>query len=196
MEKRRRARINQSLAILKALILEATKATNTKSGDAHQPKHTKLEKADILELTVRHFQKHRHIDSDGNKSHFRNLYLWPENRHIFRFGAHCYLFLYFFWCLLLLLLLNGIVTDKYKAGYVDCAKEVARYLSTPEPPPLPSVPSLGDNGCKTRLLRHLDQCIAEIETEICPRLNPLPAAAGKPPTTPKGKNAPINDKPT
>lgn len=65
MEKRRRARINQSLAILKALILESTKANSAKTGDAHQPKHTKLEKADILELTVRHFQKHRHIDSEG-----------------------------------------------------------------------------------------------------------------------------------
>lgn len=133
MEKRRRARINQSLAILKALILESTKANSAKSGDAHQPKHTKLEKADILELTVRHFQKHRHIDSEA--------------------------------------------TDKYKAGYADCAREVARYLSTPEPPPLPSVPSLADNGCKTRLLRHLDQCIAEIETEICPRLDPATTVA-------------------
>lgn len=67
MEKRRRARINQSLAILKALILESTKANNNKTGE-HQPKHTKLEKADILELTVRHFQKHRHIDNEGTIS--------------------------------------------------------------------------------------------------------------------------------
>lgn len=70
MEKRRRARINQSLAILKALILESTKANSSKTGDAHQPKHTKLEKADILELTVRHFQKHRNIDNEGNKIYF------------------------------------------------------------------------------------------------------------------------------
>lgn len=69
-------------------------------------------------------------------------------------------------------LFRWIATDKYRAGYADCAREVARYLSTPEPPPLPSVPSLADNGCKTRLLRHLDQCIAEIETEICPRILP------------------------
>ncbi|KAF2898802.1 hypothetical protein ILUMI_07366 [Ignelater luminosus] len=57
MEKRRRARINQSLAALKALILDTAKAENTK--------HSKLEKADILELTVRHFQRHRSLDTQG-----------------------------------------------------------------------------------------------------------------------------------
>lgn len=85
---------------------------------------------------------------------------------------------------------KNVATDKYKAGYADCSREVARYLSTPEPPPLPSVPSLADNGCKTRLLRHLDQCIAEIETEICPRLDPaIPVVAS---TTDKST---ISDKP-
>jgi Helix-loop-helix DNA-binding domain len=63
MEKRRRARINQSLAILKALILESN-AKNTKTQDG-QSKHSKLEKADILELTVRHFQRHRNLDNPG-----------------------------------------------------------------------------------------------------------------------------------
>lgn len=124
MEKRRRARINQSLAILKALILESTTKTNNNKTDG-QPKHTKLEKADILELTVRHFQRHRNLDNPA--------------------------------------------IDKYRSGYTDCAREVARYLATPEPPPLPSVPTLTDAGSKARLLRHLDQCIAEIDTEICPR---------------------------
>lgn len=72
MEKRRRARINQSLAVLKALILESTKNKNTgKGSDTHQPKHTKLEKADILELTVRHFQKHRHLDNPGTLANQR-----------------------------------------------------------------------------------------------------------------------------
>jgi Hairy Orange len=61
--------------------------------------------------------------------------------------------------------------DKYRAGYSDCAREVARYLATPEPPPLPSVPTLSDSGSKGRLLRHLDACIAEINIEICPILN-------------------------
>ncbi|EAT36910.1 AAEL011056-PA, partial [Aedes aegypti] len=124
MEKRRRARINQSLAILKALILEST--VKTKSGDG-QTKHSKLEKADILELTVRHFQRHRNLDNPA--------------------------------------------IDKYRAGYTDCAREVARYLATPEPPPLPSVPTLTDAGSKARLLRHLDNCIAEIDTEICPKVS-------------------------
>lgn len=64
MEKRRRARINQSLAILKALILESTKSTS--KGTDGQTKHTKLEKADILELTVRHFQRHRNLDDPGD----------------------------------------------------------------------------------------------------------------------------------
>lgn len=68
MEKRRRARINQSLAVLKALILEAA---NQRSGSAvgangtAGAKHAKLEKADILELTVRHFQRHRNLDNPG-----------------------------------------------------------------------------------------------------------------------------------
>lgn len=66
------------------------------------------------------------------------------------------------------MLIHFIVIDKYRAGYSDCAREVARYLATPEPPPLPTVPSLTDAGCKARLLRHLDTCIAEIDKEICP----------------------------
>ncbi|XP_032592065.1 protein hairy [Drosophila grimshawi] len=123
MEKRRRARINQSLAILKALILESTKHQNAKNGDG-QAKHTKLEKADILELTVRHFQRHRNLDDP--------------------------------------------TVNKYRSGYTDCAREVARYLATPEPPPMGNMPTLSEPGSKARLLRHLDQCIAEIDVEICP----------------------------
>ncbi|EDV31154.1 uncharacterized protein Dana_GF14690 [Drosophila ananassae] len=123
MEKRRRARINQSLAILKALILESTKSQNAKNGEG-QAKHTKLEKADILELTVRHFQRHRNLDDPS--------------------------------------------VNKYRAGYTDCAREVARYLATPEPPPMGTMPTLAEPGSKARLLRHLDQCIAEIDVEICP----------------------------
>lgn len=121
MEKRRRARINQSLQILKAMIVEANTKNVNKSGDGQQ-KHNKLEKADILEITVRHFQRHRNLDN-------------PE-------------------------------VNKYRAGYADCAREVSRYLATPEPPPFPSVPSLADPGAKSRLLKHLEACVGEIDVEI------------------------------
>ncbi|XP_048361462.1 transcription factor HES-1 [Sphaerodactylus townsendi] len=48
MEKRRRARINESLAQLKSLILDALKKDSSR--------HSKLEKADILEMTVKHLR--------------------------------------------------------------------------------------------------------------------------------------------
>ncbi|KYO40000.1 transcription factor HES-1 isoform X2 [Alligator mississippiensis] len=48
MEKRRRARINESLGQLKALILDALKKDSSR--------HSKLEKADILEMTVKHLR--------------------------------------------------------------------------------------------------------------------------------------------
>lgn len=56
--------------------------------------------------------------------------------------------------------------NKYRAGYSDCAREVARYLATPEPLPSATVPSLNDPGSKSRLLRHLDACLLEIDSEI------------------------------
>ncbi|XP_061696315.1 transcription factor HES-1-like [Syngnathoides biaculeatus] len=48
MEKRRRARINESLGHLKTLILDALKKDSSR--------HSKLEKADILEMTVKHLR--------------------------------------------------------------------------------------------------------------------------------------------
>ncbi|XP_071805971.1 uncharacterized protein [Asterias amurensis] len=48
MEKRRRARINESLLQLKSLVLDGLNKNN--------PRHSKLEKADILEMTVRYLR--------------------------------------------------------------------------------------------------------------------------------------------
>ncbi|XP_057653008.1 transcription factor HES-4-B-like [Diorhabda carinulata] len=110
MEKRRRARINQSLAALKTLILDSAKADNTK--------HSKLEKADILELTVRHFQRHRSLDAKG--------------------------------------------VNRYKCGYADCVKEVQRYLETPDAQTMTVI----DTGVRQRLLRHLDNCVAEVDVDV------------------------------
>ncbi|KAJ9589688.1 hypothetical protein L9F63_017094 [Diploptera punctata] len=67
MEKKRRARINQSLNELKKLILDDS--TSNKEGS----KPAKLEKADILELTVQHLQKlHKEKDSDHLLSSLQN----------------------------------------------------------------------------------------------------------------------------
>ncbi|XP_065163640.1 transcription factor HES-1-like [Atheta coriaria] len=110
MEKRRRARINQSLAALKTLILDTAKADNTK--------HSKLEKADILELTVRHFQRHRSLDTVG--------------------------------------------VHHYRAGYADCVKEVQRYLETPDAQTM----MVMESGVRQRLLRHLENCISEVDTDL------------------------------
>ncbi|XP_039278999.1 protein hairy [Nilaparvata lugens] len=123
MEKRRRARINQSLALLKTLILDSAKSENTK--------HSKLEKADILELTVRHLQRQKTLGS--------------------------------------------AVLDKYRAGYQECAKEVTRFLDTPElhlgvTPNLSIKPGsphqLIDPTMKQRLLRHLESCVSEIDLDF------------------------------
>ncbi|CAG9823029.1 unnamed protein product [Phaedon cochleariae] len=121
MEKRRRARINQSLAALKTLILDSAKADNTK--------HSELEKADILELTIRQC---------------------PRS-----------------------LVAQGVNQDK--SGYSDCVKEVQRYLETPDTQTIITL----DAGIGHCLLRHLDNCVAEVEvdarqaTALIDRLQPL-----------------------
>ncbi|XP_021445585.2 transcription factor HES-1-B-like isoform X1 [Oncorhynchus mykiss] len=57
MEKRRRARINESLGQLKTLILDALKKDNSR--------HSKLEKADILEMTVKHLRNMQRLQMTG-----------------------------------------------------------------------------------------------------------------------------------
>ncbi|XP_048095003.1 transcription factor HES-1-B-like isoform X1 [Alosa alosa] len=57
MEKRRRARINESLCQLKTLILNALKKDTSR--------HSKLEKADILEMTVKHLKNLQQLQITG-----------------------------------------------------------------------------------------------------------------------------------
>ena len=121
MEKRRRARINQSLQLLKAMIVEANTENVTRTGD-NQQKYNKLERADILEITVRHFQRHTNLEN-------------PE-------------------------------VDKYRAGFADCAREVSRYMATPEGLPNLNLPSITDPASKSRLVKHLEECVGEIDVEI------------------------------
>ncbi|KAI7809997.1 transcription factor HES-1-like isoform X1 [Triplophysa rosa] len=58
MEKRRRARINDSLTQLKSLILDALNKETSK--------HSKLDKADILEITVKHLKNLQRAQMTAN----------------------------------------------------------------------------------------------------------------------------------
>lgn len=55
MEKKRRARINDSLETLKQILLESK--TTLKTSSRNNQRTAKLEKADILEMTVRYLQQ-------------------------------------------------------------------------------------------------------------------------------------------
>lgn len=108
LERKRRARINRCLDELKELLVGALQA----EGESV----SRLEKADVLELTVRHLHK------------LRRSQQLTEN------GA----------------------SDRFKAGFIHCANEVSKYMST--------VTSTVDINVSTRLLSHLDGCIRHIET--------------------------------
>ncbi|KAK3593236.1 hypothetical protein CHS0354_012321 [Potamilus streckersoni] len=60
MEKRRRARINSCLAELKSMLMDVIKAEGAR--------HSKMEKADILEMTVRHLRNLQRQHYSGVKS--------------------------------------------------------------------------------------------------------------------------------
>ncbi|XP_028849813.1 hairy-related 9 [Denticeps clupeoides] len=65
MEKRRRARINESLGQLKTLILDALKKDSSR--------HSKLEKADILEMTVKHLRNLQRVQMSAALSADTNV---------------------------------------------------------------------------------------------------------------------------
>ncbi|XP_046396517.1 uncharacterized protein LOC124163572 isoform X2 [Ischnura elegans] len=201
MEKRRRARINQSLAVLKTLILDSARLENTK--------HSKLEKADILELTVRHLQRQRSlgpiapVSSDAPPSSPPTGAPAPEQHESPVAAAQ--------------------LLARYRAGFSECAREVARFLdsfcvqrparprprprrcparrgakagegSSPEDEEVEEDPSSNEvelrNGqdayyqlssLKHRLLGHLNACVADLDSA---RGMPAP-----PPQKQQGPNA-------
>ncbi|KAG7175649.1 protein hairy-like [Homarus americanus] len=92
MEKKRRQRINRCLNDLKTLVLEGSKKDPSK--------YSRLEKADILEMTVRHVQAlHRHEAAAGGRLVGGGRLVIGEE-------------------------------GKYRAGYTHCVREVAKYLAT------------------------------------------------------------------
>ncbi|XP_051781088.1 LOW QUALITY PROTEIN: transcription factor HES-1-like [Erpetoichthys calabaricus] len=111
MEKRRRARINDSLTQLKGLILDVLKKDS--------PRYSKLEKADILEMTVRHLKdlQHKHCADSLN--------------------------------------ITSGITNKFRAGFSECIREVTQFLSTSD-----GIQS----DVRSNLLQHLINCISDINT--------------------------------
>ncbi|XP_068602044.1 hairy-related 9 isoform X1 [Brachionichthys hirsutus] len=144
MEKRRRARINESLGQLKTLILDALKKDVSvcvcvcvwggggrfKRGlETHfliyiyifnvsqSSRHSKLEKADILEMTVKHLRNLQRVQMSAALS------------------------------------ADATVLSKYRAGFNECVNEVTRFLSTSE----------GVNAeVRSRLLSHLSGCVGQM----------------------------------
>ncbi|NXV15644.1 HES1B factor, partial [Cepphus grylle] len=166
MEKRRRARINESLGQLKTLILDALKKDvsggepGMGGGAARLPdrseprlspqssRHSKLEKADILEMTVKHLRSLQRAQMTAALS------------------------------------TDPTVLGKYRAGFSECMNEVTRFLSTCE----------GVNTeVRTRLLGHLASCMTQINAMNYPAPPPPPplppAAAFGPPLVPPGSGA-------
>ncbi|XP_046332425.2 transcription factor HES-1-B-like isoform X1 [Haliotis rufescens] len=92
MEKRRRARINASLSELKSLLLDAV---NKESG-----RHNKMEKADILEMTVKHMREVQHSNTPHSLTDLASEDL-PSNS-----------------------------STKHRRGYNECKQEVSKYLDT------------------------------------------------------------------
>ncbi|XP_050432301.1 protein deadpan-like [Adelges cooleyi] len=95
MEKKRRARINQCLNELKTLILDALKKDPAR--------HTKLEKADILEMTVRHLQS-------LHSSRQTPVVATPAVNAPQPVDP------------------SSIVVQKFQTGYQECAGEVNRFV--------------------------------------------------------------------
>jgi hypothetical protein len=65
MEKKRRARINDSLDTLKRILLESKTTPKEPAGKRSGQRTAKLEKADILEMTVRYVQ---HLRNELNQN--------------------------------------------------------------------------------------------------------------------------------
>jgi len=98
LERKRRARINRCLDELKELMSSALASEGENL--------TKLEKADVLELTVRHLHKLRERQALGLSATANN------NNNNNNGGG------------------GNDTTDKFRAGFTHCAAEVSRYLAT------------------------------------------------------------------
>lgn len=114
LERKRRARINRCLDELKELLVGALQA----EGESV----SRLEKADVLELTVRHLHKLRRSQQLSESS----------------------------------------AGERFRAGFVHCANEVSKYITSMTNPN--SGPAPVDISVSNRVVGHLEQCIRHLES--------------------------------
>ncbi|EEC19270.1 transcription factor hes-1, putative [Ixodes scapularis] len=143
MEKRRRARINRCLSQLKALLVDSSKPES--------PRHARLEKADILEMTVNHLQAlHRQ----------RRTVPFTMN------PAHEYMSLAALTCNSACparLLDDSEVRHKFRAGYEECILETRRFLCSLADRQLLTNSGADPVSVRDRVLAHLQARAREIE---------------------------------
>ncbi|CAH1981490.1 unnamed protein product [Acanthoscelides obtectus] len=120
LERKRRARINRCLDELKELMVTALQSEGENV--------SKLEKADILELTVRHLHKLRRQ---------QRLSANPKLKHQHRLATT-----------------STMETDRFRAGFTSCAKEVSKCLA--------STPGV-DIHLGTKLMTHLGLTLKGME---------------------------------
>uniref|UniRef100_A0A8D3B7H0 Hairy-related 9 n=1 Tax=Scophthalmus maximus TaxID=52904 RepID=A0A8D3B7H0_SCOMX len=163
MEKRRRARINESLGQLKTLILDALKKDSSR--------HSKLEKADILEMTVKHLRNLQRVQMSGKS--VQPPALISGNHTKFCGGSQEVTSASLISPISLSLSLSlsppaalsadATVLGKYRAGFNECMNEVTRFLSTSE----------GVNTeVRSRLLSHLSSCMGQMMSMNYPQQVP------------------------
>jgi hairy-and-enhancer-of-split protein len=142
MEKRRRARINDSLTQLKSLVIHSSKKDSSQ--------FNKLEKADILELTVKHL---------------RTLQNQQQQHQQMSQGAD----------------VNS--TGKYRAGFMECANEVIRFLKQSQ--------SFSDD-IKGRVVGHLASCLQLSQQTYTQRPTAAATIVTQAPAAPRINNSTTN----
>lgn len=100
-------------------------------------RHTKLEKADILEMTVRHLQSLHRSGGGGQHSSVPTAATQGPTVDASPSSAA----------------LTAVVVQKFQTGYQECAGEVNRFVGR-----LDGV----DDDIKKRLMSHLDSCVAKM----------------------------------
>lgn len=150
LERQRRARINRCLDELKELMSAALAAEGENL--------TKLEKADVLELTVRHLhQLHREGELSLNGGLFNNNNNRPPSSASSAAPAD---------------------RRRYQGGFLACAQQVASYVM--------KTPGL-EPGLGQRLLAHLARCSQQLSPDAN-GVQPVLGLAGLPPLPPAEAN--------